>query len=111
MTFGTGRWARMRAPRAIFQAYREAGGQFVDTADIYAGGVGEEMVGRFIAETGSRHGVVLTTLPGRARGSASLSRRSVGRFMTSRRRLERACSTECRMGRSGLRRGGPSRRP
>ena len=62
MTFGTGRWgADEDASRAIFQAYREAGGNFVDTADIYAGGTGEEMVGRFIAETGSRHEVVLAT--------------------------------------------------
>ena len=55
MTFGTDRWgADEAASRAIFHAYREAGGNFVDTADIYAGGAGEEMVGRLIARDRAR---------------------------------------------------------
>lgn len=62
MTFGTPGWgADEDASRAVFDAYREAGGNFIDTADIYAGGRGEEMVGRFLRETGSRHEVVLAT--------------------------------------------------
>ena len=39
MTFGPGDWGADEATsRAIFEAYRGAGGNFVDTADIYSGG-------------------------------------------------------------------------
>lgn len=62
MTFGPGSWnADERESSAIFNAYRAAGGNFVDTADIYAGGASEEMVGRFIKDAGSRHEIVLST--------------------------------------------------
>ena len=62
MTFGPGDWGADEATsRAIFAAYREAGGNFVDTADIYSGGISEEFVGRFITETGSRDEIVLAT--------------------------------------------------
>ncbi len=62
MTFGTPGWGTDEAAsRAIFEAYRARGGNFVDTADIYSGGAGEEMVGRFVAETGTRDEMVLAT--------------------------------------------------
>jgi len=62
MTFGPGEWGVDEAgSRAIFDAYRDAGGNFVDTADIYSGGVSEEFVGRFIRDTGSRDEIVLAT--------------------------------------------------
>ncbi len=62
MTFGQGSWGADEAvSRAIFDAYRAAGGNFVDTADIYSGGASEEMVGRFIRDTGSRDEIVLAT--------------------------------------------------
>ncbi len=62
MTFGPGGWnADDATARAIFDAYRDAGGNFVDTADIYAGGESEVLVGRFIKETGSRDELVLAT--------------------------------------------------
>ena len=62
MTFGPGDWgADEAASREIFNAYRDAGGNFVDTADIYAGGVSEEFVGKFIRETKSRDDIVLAT--------------------------------------------------
>ena len=62
MTFGPGGWnADEAASRAIFDAYRAAGGNFIDTADIYGRGESEALVGRFIAETGSRDEVVLAT--------------------------------------------------
>ena len=62
MTFGPGEWgADEDASRDIFDAYRDAGGNFVDTADIYSGGVSEELVGKFIRETGSRDEIVLAT--------------------------------------------------
>ena len=62
MTFGPGDWgADEAASREIFNAYRDAGGNFVDTADIYSGGVSEELVGKFIRETKSRDDIVLAT--------------------------------------------------
>jgi aryl-alcohol dehydrogenase-like predicted oxidoreductase len=62
MTFGPGPFGVDEATsRAIFDAYRAAGGNFVDTADIYSGGVREELVGKFISETGSRDEIVLAT--------------------------------------------------
>jgi len=62
MTFGPGDWgADEAASRAIFDAYLDAGGNFVDTADIYSGGVSEELVGKFIRDTRSRDDIVLAT--------------------------------------------------
>ena len=62
MTFGPGDWgADEGESRAMFDAYRAAGGNFVDTADIYSGGASEELVGKFIEETGSRDEIVLAT--------------------------------------------------
>ena len=62
MTFGPGAWgADEAASRAIFDAYREAGGNFIDTADIYSGGASEALVGRFMKETASRDEIVLAT--------------------------------------------------
>ena len=62
MTFGPGPFGADEATsRAIFDAYRAAGGNFVDTADIYSGGISEELVGKFIRETGSRDEIVLAT--------------------------------------------------
>lgn len=71
MTFGQSNWgADDKMSRAIFDAYRAAGGNFIDTADIYAGGESETLVGKFIAESGSRDAVVLATKFG-FNGSAS----------------------------------------
>ncbi len=62
MTFGPGKWGADEATsRAIFDAYRSAGGNFIDTADIYSGGESETLVGRFIADSSARDDVVLAT--------------------------------------------------
>ena len=62
MTFGTQGWGADDAgSRAIFDAYRAQGGNFVDTADIYSGGASEEMVGRYVADAGVRDEMVLAT--------------------------------------------------
>ena len=62
MTFGTPGWGVEEAGSlAIFDAYRARGGNFIDTADIYSGGASEEMVGRFIAGSGTRDAMVLAT--------------------------------------------------
>lgn len=47
MTFG--HEASEEASHAILDAYVEAGGNFIDTADVYTRGVSEEIVGRWLA--------------------------------------------------------------
>ncbi|WNG25173.1 aldo/keto reductase [Cystobacter fuscus] len=62
MTFGTPRWGSSDdISRAIFDDYVEAGGNFIDTADVYAGGRSEELVGAYIAERSLRDRLVLAT--------------------------------------------------
>ncbi len=62
MTFGTARWGSDGdASAAVFDAYVEAGGNAVDTADVYAGGRSEEIVGRLVADRGLRDRLVLAT--------------------------------------------------
>ncbi|GAN76567.1 aldo/keto reductase [Acidisphaera rubrifaciens] len=62
MTFGANGWgADEAASRELFDSYRAAGGNFIDTADIYGGGASEMLVGRFITDTGARDEVVLAT--------------------------------------------------
>ncbi|WP_424952748.1 aldo/keto reductase [Deinococcus sp.] len=62
MTFGNPAWGSSdEGSAAIFGVYVEAGGNFIDTADVYSGGRSEELVGRFIAERGLRDAVVLAS--------------------------------------------------
>jgi aryl-alcohol dehydrogenase-like predicted oxidoreductase len=51
MTFGPGAdWSRDESEsRAVFDAYAEAGGNFIDTANMYTGGESERIVGRLVA--------------------------------------------------------------
>lgn len=51
MTFGTAAdWTRSEEEsRAIFGAYAEAGGNFIDTANMYTGGESERIIGRLVA--------------------------------------------------------------
>ena len=79
MTFGPGGWnADDAAARAIFDAYRDAGGNFIDTADIYSGGASETLVGQFIKDTGSRDDVVLATKFAFNGSASPLAARQVG---------------------------------
>jgi aryl-alcohol dehydrogenase-like predicted oxidoreductase len=60
-TFGT-RWGHGSEPdeaRRILDAYAEAGGNFIDTADTYQSGEAEELLGRFLE--GRRDDFVLAT--------------------------------------------------
>ena len=62
MTFGKEGWgADADASKAIFHAYLEAGGNSIDTADIYAAGRSEELLGGYIADSKTRDKVVLAT--------------------------------------------------
>ncbi len=57
---------------AVMDAFVEAGGNFIDTADVYSrwvegnpGGVSEQIIGRWMKARGNRQGIVLAT---KARG-------------------------------------------
>ena len=57
MTFG--READEETSRAMIDAFLDAGGNFIDTANVYSVGASEEIVGR--ALEGRRNGIVLAT--------------------------------------------------
>lgn len=79
MTFGPGGWnADASASQAIFDAYRAAGGNFIDTADIYSGGASEELVGKFIKAAGAREEIVLATKFGFNGSSSPLTGNQAG---------------------------------
>ena len=63
MTFGKnwGWGADQGVSRAMFDRYLAAGGNFIDTADLYTEGSSESLLGEFIADTKARDRVVLTT--------------------------------------------------
>jgi aryl-alcohol dehydrogenase-like predicted oxidoreductase len=61
MTFGEdwGWGASKDEAKKIYEAYREAGGNFVDTANLYTNGASERLVGEFVQ--GHRQEIVLAT--------------------------------------------------
>jgi aryl-alcohol dehydrogenase-like predicted oxidoreductase len=61
MTFGDGwGWGSPKAEaQKVYETYREAGGNFIDTANFYTSGTSEQFVGEFIK--GHRESVVLAT--------------------------------------------------
>lgn len=62
MTFGTERWgASDDDSRQIFHRYLDLGGNLVDTADIYAGGRSEALIGQYLADRQARDQTVLAT--------------------------------------------------
>lgn len=63
MTFGDdwGWGAAEDTARAMFDRYLGAGGNFIDTADLYTEGTSETMLGKFIEQAGVRDRVVLAT--------------------------------------------------
>ncbi|MGF1480025.1 MAG: aldo/keto reductase [Cyanophyceae cyanobacterium] len=61
MTFGEdwGWGSSQEESHKIYQAFREAGGNFIDTANVYTNGTSEKFVGEFIAS--ERDAIVLAT--------------------------------------------------
>jgi aryl-alcohol dehydrogenase-like predicted oxidoreductase len=61
MTFGEDRgWCVAKdEARKVYETYREAGGNFIDTANMYTNGSSEQFVGEFIKD--HRHRVILAT--------------------------------------------------
>jgi aryl-alcohol dehydrogenase-like predicted oxidoreductase len=59
MTFG--READEPASRAMLDRFLEIGGNFIDTANVYAEGRSEEIIGRWLAARGGREDLALAT--------------------------------------------------
>jgi aryl-alcohol dehydrogenase-like predicted oxidoreductase len=70
---------------AVLDAYQAAGGNFIDTADLYGRrgpeGVGssERIIGRWIASRGNREELVIATKVGMAEGARGLSAETIAR--------------------------------
>ncbi len=70
---------------AVLDAYREAGGNFIDTADVYSSwseqgaGISERIIGRWIAARGNRDELVIATKVGKAPGYEGLSADTIRR--------------------------------
>jgi aryl-alcohol dehydrogenase-like predicted oxidoreductase len=84
MTFGEdwGWGAAKDEARKIYDAFRGAGGNFIDTANIYTNGSSEEFIGEFIAD--HREEVVLATkytnaMPGRNANAGGNQRKNMVR--------------------------------
>lgn len=61
---GTMTWGRdtdEHEARDQWRLFTEAGGTFIDTADVYADGASEELIGEFLSETRNREQVVIAT--------------------------------------------------
>jgi aryl-alcohol dehydrogenase-like predicted oxidoreductase len=70
---------------AVLDAYAEAGGNFVDTADAYSawvpghsGGESETIIGTWMAARGNRDRIVVATKVGRLTGKADLHADTIG---------------------------------
>jgi aryl-alcohol dehydrogenase-like predicted oxidoreductase len=63
MTFGTewGWGADENVARQLFNIYIDAGGNFIDTADLYTNGTSESLIGKFVAERRLCDRVVIAT--------------------------------------------------
>jgi len=57
----------------VLDAYTRDGGNFIDTADLYAGGESEAIIGRWMAARGNRDRVVLATKVGMRQDRHGLS--------------------------------------
>jgi aryl-alcohol dehydrogenase-like predicted oxidoreductase len=82
MTFGEdwGWGAAKDEARKIYETYREAGGNFIDTANIYTNGSSEQFIGEFIKD--HRQSIVLATkytnaVPGNDANAAGNQRKSM----------------------------------
>jgi aryl-alcohol dehydrogenase-like predicted oxidoreductase len=66
-----------QASRAVLDHYIEQGGNFIDTADMYAGGRSESIIGDWLDERRNRDFIVLATKVGMAPGLQGLGGKTV----------------------------------
>ena len=73
MTFGTewGWGAQEQSAQRLFDLYVDAGGNFIDTADLYTEGTSETWLGKFVAARGLRDRLVIATKYGYNAGSGN----------------------------------------
>ncbi len=69
---------------AVLDAYREAGGNFIDTADSYGrrgagAGASEEIIGRWMRARGNRDELILATKVGMSQARPGLSAQNIAR--------------------------------
>jgi 1-deoxyxylulose-5-phosphate synthase len=90
LNFGAPQWGCDEgAARALLQAFIDGGGTFIDTANAYAGGTAEEIIGRFLKEV-PREQVVLASKAGMPVGSRP------NLFGASRKHILAACEASLR---------------
>jgi aryl-alcohol dehydrogenase-like predicted oxidoreductase len=71
--------ADAEATTGILDAYAEAGGNFIDTADSYAGGRSEIMIGNWMRRRGNRSEIVIGTKIGKSADNPGLTAAAVMR--------------------------------
>ena len=86
MTFGAE--SSEAVSHQLLDAYVEAGGNFVDTADVYSAGVSEEIVGRWLKKRSDLNGQVLIASKGRfpmapGPNGVGLSRKHLGEALNA----------------------------
>jgi aryl-alcohol dehydrogenase-like predicted oxidoreductase len=64
---------------AVLDAYVAAGGNFIDTADLYGGGESETIIGRWMAARANRDGLVIATKVGMRRDAPGLTAGNIHR--------------------------------
>jgi aryl-alcohol dehydrogenase-like predicted oxidoreductase len=81
--------ADVRATEGILDAFVADGGNFIDTADSYAAGRSETMIGNWMRERGNRSGIVVATKVGKSAENPGLSGKAIARAVdASLRRLQ-----------------------
>jgi aryl-alcohol dehydrogenase-like predicted oxidoreductase len=69
--------APVEATEAILDTYHDAGGNFVDTADSYAAGRSEIMIGNWMRDRRNRDEIVVATKVGKSANSPGLTRQAI----------------------------------
>lgn len=69
--------ADARTTSSVLDAYREQGGNFIDTADSYAAGRSEVMIGQWMRDRGARDEIVLATKVGKSADHPGLSAEAI----------------------------------
>ncbi len=67
------------ATESVLDSYWELGGNFIDTADSYAGGRSEIMIGNWMRERRNRSDIVLATKVGKSADNAGVSQEAITR--------------------------------
>jgi aryl-alcohol dehydrogenase-like predicted oxidoreductase len=65
------------ATNSILDTYREHGGNFIDTADSYAGGRSEIMIGNWMRDRGTRAQTVVATKVGKSADTPGVTARAI----------------------------------